>query len=290
MNNDSGRVGVVGIKTISWKVLSWWYRVAFSELHPKRKIGRESPEKLPRKSSDLFVIQLSLLKSKKTTSWGGLMVFLLILRYSLSITLSNTPCLACLHPFSCQDVLRDTLFSFLQVIIKPVKSSRCHSMSERILPSFRMGIFYSNPRQGWFPWLYNKKSTANEDSHLFQISLPDAITSWHPTEMDRSMVPVVRFQQASTVVCCDAFWDQLDEPKVSETENFLGEIPVWGCFDVENCDVSTFERGSLLRTPPCLWNVFFQNNQKPMKTTGGDFPQADAVSQLQKVTWRKSTG
>ena len=85
------------------------------------------------------------------------------------------------------------------------------------------------------------------------------------------------------------FWDQLDEPKVSETENFLGEIPVWGCFD-ENCDVSTFERGSLLRTPPCLWNVFFQNNQKPMKTTGGDFPQADAVSQLQKVSWRKSTG
>ena len=81
VNHDSGRVGVVGIKTISWKVLSWWYRVAFSELHPKRKIGRESPEKLPRKSSDLFVIQLSLLKSKKTTSWGGLMVFLLILRY-----------------------------------------------------------------------------------------------------------------------------------------------------------------------------------------------------------------
>ena len=58
MNHDSGRVGVVGIKTISWKVVSWWYRVAFSELHPKRKIGRESPEKLPRKVQVLLLLDL----------------------------------------------------------------------------------------------------------------------------------------------------------------------------------------------------------------------------------------
>lgn len=117
--------------------------------------------------------------------------------------------------------------------------------------------------------------------NLFQISLPDAITSSHLLTF-RSMVPVLRFQQASGFLSW-CFLDQLDEPKVSERENFLGEIPVWGCFD-ENCDTSTFERVSLKKTP-CFWNVFFKTTKNQWKRRVVIFPR-----QMPYHSFRKSLG
>lgn len=160
------------------------------------------------------------------------MVCLLILRYQLSITLSNTPCLACLHPFSCQDVLRDTLFSFLQVIIKRVRSSRCHSV---FYPRLQDGNFLLQSSARMIPMTLQKKPRANEDSHFsrwrfFDLIFIDITSRCHHIIASTDISVLGKFSDFNRllVFCRDVFWTNLTNPK------FLKEKTSWGRFLFED--------------------------------------------------------
>ena len=142
-----------------------------------------------------------------------------------------------------------------------------------------------------------KKPTANEDSHFSRWRFSDLIFFRYHFQMPSHhriywhFGPWFQLSDFNRllVFCRDVFWTNLTNPK------FLKEKTSWGRFlfeDVLMLKIATYQhlKGSLWRKPHVFGMFCFQNNQKPMKTTGGNFPQADAVSQLQKVTWRKSTG